>query len=80
MSPLPPEEVRHCGVAVLDIPEIPGEHAGICQNYRIVGQMGVDEVIAMIHAGRRGIPPTPKRVLVEGFWLDGPSAPRVVFQ
>ena len=80
LSPLPTEEVRHCGLAVLDLPEIPSQYAGICQNYRIVGQMGVDEVIAMIHAGRRGIPSTPKRVLVEGFWLDGPSAPRVVFQ
>jgi DNA-binding LacI/PurR family transcriptional regulator len=51
--------------------------AGIDQDSRLIGRTAVDTVVAMIHAQERGIPKAPKRILVEGRWRDGPSAPRI---
>jgi len=73
-------ELEHCGVALHDIGDDQSAFAGICQDRKLIGRVGADEVIAMIHANRRGIPEAPKRILIEGSWQDGPSAPRVTFQ
>jgi hypothetical protein len=32
-------------------------------------------LVGMIHRGERGVPPTPYRLLIEGKWRDGNSAP-----
>ncbi len=77
---LKPEELKKCGIAMNNPPEDLAHYAGIRQDYRILGQIGIDEVVAMIHTNRRGIPTMPKRIMVEGYWQDGPSAPRVIFQ
>jgi len=64
------------GIASIDLQDEPSELAGINQNSRLVGRVAADEVAGLILANRRGIPDIPKRVLIEGSWVDGPSAPR----
>lgn len=76
---LSPEELRHCGLAHPDLGEEP-EWAGIVQNNRMIGAQAVDEVVAMMHTDQRGVPASPKNILISGYWQDGPSAPRVTFQ
>jgi len=51
--------------------------AGIVHNVHLIGRVGVDEVVSMIQTNRRGIPDNPRRILIEGSWQDGESAPRV---
>lgn len=64
------------GIATVHRELLP-ELAGIRQNSRLIGQVAVDEVVAMILSNKRGIPEIPKRILIEGSWEDGPSAPRI---
>lgn len=77
LSALTPEEVRNCGIAMHELSEEPSIFAGIHQNGRLIGRAAVDEVIALMHANERGIPAAPKRILIEGGWRDGLSAPRI---
>ncbi len=54
--------------------EYPG-FAGMDEQGLAVGAAAVDSIVGMIHRGERGIPEAPYRVLIEGKWVDGPSAP-----
>jgi LacI family transcriptional regulator len=49
--------------------------SGIDQNNERVGAAAVDLVIEQLHANSYGPPEVPKTVLIEGAWVDGPSAP-----
>jgi DNA-binding LacI/PurR family transcriptional regulator len=77
LSALTPNEVRNSGIAMHELPEELSIFAGIQQNGRLIGRVAVDEVVALMNSNQRGIPATPKRILIEGFWRDGPSAPRI---
>jgi DNA-binding LacI/PurR family transcriptional regulator len=69
---------RHdCGWALLDVPEGNTEISGMNQNNKTIGRIAVDTLVAKIHANERGIPTTPRRILVEGRWIMGTTAPRV---
>ena len=68
---------RKLGIASIDVQDEPSELAGINQNSRLVGCAAVDEVVGLILANKRGIPDIPKRVLIEGSWVNGLSAPRI---
>jgi DNA-binding LacI/PurR family transcriptional regulator len=72
-------ELKNPGFAFasIDVLEGPSELAGINQNNRLVGRTAVDEVVSLILSNKRGIPKTPKRVLIEGCWINGPTAPRI---
>lgn len=48
-----------------------GPLSGICENSFHIGEIAVDQVVAMIHRGERGIPEVPQRTLVEGEWCEG---------
>lgn len=76
---LTPEELSRCGVAMhgSDRDE---RIAGIDQNVPLIGRVAANEIVGMINANVRGIPAIPRRILVEGTWVDGPSAPRVGYQ
>ena len=53
-----------------------GEHAdcaGVDEGSEILGSMAVDSVTAQLHRNERGIPGTPKTILYEGVWCDGPT-------
>lgn len=49
--------------------------AGMDQANERVGAAAVDLVVEQLHANLRGVPEHPKTVLIEGRWVDGPSAP-----
>ena len=49
--------------------------AGVDQNDRKIGQLGVDTVVGMLYRNETGIPEIPTRILVEGQWQDGESVP-----
>lgn len=49
------------------------ETAGIRQNARMVGAAAVDLVVEQLEHNERGLPGSPKVVLVAGEWVDGPT-------
>jgi len=49
--------------------------SGLDQNWKQVGAAAVDLVVAQIFRNERGIPPNPKTILLEGFWVEGDSTP-----
>jgi DNA-binding LacI/PurR family transcriptional regulator len=63
--------------ASLDVYDETTDLAGINQNCRRVGSAALDEVVNLILSNKRGIPDIPKRVLIEGSWVDGKTAPRI---
>lgn len=67
---------RPLGYARLDIE--PGEgFAGVNEHGEDIGRASVDLLRGLLHSGERGVVPRPRIVLVEGEWVDGPTAPRV---
>lgn len=52
-------------------------HAGLNQNWKLVGAAAVDSVIAQLYRNERGLPENPKTIMLEGAWVDGRSAPGV---
>ncbi len=57
-------------------PEYP-DHAGLDQRYEVSGMVAADVLITEITHNRRGIPTEPVEHLIQGRWLDGPSAPAI---
>jgi len=51
--------------------------AGINQHMEDIGRTGMEMLRGLLHAGERGVVPRPRIVLVEGEWVDGPTAPRL---
>lgn len=51
--------------------------AGIDQHADDIGRTAMDLLRGLLHSGERGVVPRPRIVLVEGEWLDGPTAPRL---
>ena len=49
--------------------------SGLDQNWRLAAAAAVDSVAAQIYRNERGIPAEPKTIMVEGFWVEGESAP-----
>jgi len=72
-----PAERNGCGLALMDVPDDNTELSGINQNNRIIGRTAVDMLVAKIHANERGIPLNPRRILIEGRWMPGTTAPRI---
>ncbi len=66
-----------CGFAMMDIADDGTEYSGINQNGQFIGRTAVDSLIAMIHSNERGIPAVPRRILIEGRWMNGSTAPRL---
>ena len=49
--------------------------AGIDQNPLEIGATAVNQLAGMLQRNEWGVPKTPLRILVDGFWIDGPTAP-----
>jgi len=47
--------------------------AGIDQHYDQVAAAVVDLVVGQLHRNEHGVPSTPKLVLIDGDWVDGPT-------
>ncbi len=61
------------GYARLGRLESENQFAGIVnQRYRI-GQIATDTVAAMVAQNEKGIPLTPKTIMIDGFWQNGPT-------
>ena len=74
---LPPDEWCAYGVAIDGVNPLEPPLAGVVKDEHLLGRVGVDELVSMIRSDRRGIPANPRRILIEGYWKDGRSAPRV---
>ncbi|MBE7157255.1 MAG: LacI family DNA-binding transcriptional regulator [Rhodospirillales bacterium] len=75
---VPAEVRRGCGYALVDVADDDQETSGMNQNNLLIGRTAVDVLISKIHANERGIPTVPKRILIEGRWVEGKTAPRVI--
>jgi DNA-binding LacI/PurR family transcriptional regulator len=72
---LKPSERNGCGLAMMDVPDDDFRTAGINQNNWMIGRTAVDMLISKMNRNERGIPPIPIRILIEGKWMQGLSAP-----
>lgn len=52
-----------------------GRFAHIDENSGVIGATAVDMLISMRQRNERGIPEHPIKMMVEGHWVNGPSAP-----
>lgn len=69
---------RDLAFAHLSLPSTPFSKlnlSGLNQNWRLAAAAAVDSVVAQIYRNERGIPAEPKTIMVEGFWVEGISAP-----
>lgn len=62
---------RDCGWATVFWQERWKEASGYDQNFELMGAAAVDLVVNQLNAGERGLPSTPKTVLLEGAWKSG---------
>lgn len=61
------------GVAHLALTESDSGFAGVNQNGRLVGASAVDLIDAQLRRNERGLPASPKTLLVQGRWIEGPT-------
>jgi LacI family transcriptional regulator/LacI family repressor for deo operon, udp, cdd, tsx, nupC, and nupG len=59
------------GVACPCIPSPDTELAGIFEDWKCIGEIAVDVLVAMLNRGERGVPARPQRLHVEGPWVPG---------
>lgn len=52
-----------------------GTQAGINQNSFEIGRVAVDTLVGLLYRNECGAPTIARRILVDGFWQDGPTAP-----
>jgi len=67
---------RDFGYARIGRFEEQDEYAGVVNQRRKIGAIAVETVAAMIARNETGIPRTPKTVMIDGYWKDGPTAPK----
>jgi DNA-binding LacI/PurR family transcriptional regulator len=75
------DELRRAGLGVpqdvafacLGLDPADGELAGVDQRLEQVAAAAVDMVIAQLTRNERGLPDTPKTLMISGVWRDGPS-------
>jgi DNA-binding LacI/PurR family transcriptional regulator len=63
-----PEDV---GFAQLDIRDVGGGHAGVDANAPALGSAAVDFLVDLLRRNERGLPPSPRSVLLETAWIEG---------
>ncbi len=61
-----------CSLACLSVPA-DSALAGIRQNNFQIGRVAVEQLVARMQQGERGVPEIPYFCLIEGEWVDGPS-------
>ncbi len=63
--------MKRIGFATLSWKEEDAHCSGVKQPFSALGASAVDLVSAQIHRNERGIPKTPKAILMEGEWIEG---------
>lgn len=61
------------GFAHLALTDVEAGLAGINQNGRLVGASAIDLVDGQLRRNERGLSGTPKTVLIQGYWVPGPT-------
>jgi LacI family transcriptional regulator/LacI family repressor for deo operon, udp, cdd, tsx, nupC, and nupG len=64
------------GIAIIGLTEAERHFAGIDERSHVIGRVAAEFLVAMVERGDRGVPENPQRILVEGHWCEGRSAPR----
>lgn len=64
-------------VAALNCGDTVHETAGVKQNHEAVGRLAVDIVAGFMSQHKYGLPVTPTRSYVDGYWIDGETCPQV---
>lgn len=64
-------------VAGLNCKDTDEETAGVRQNHEAVGRLAVDIVAGFMSQHKYGLPATPTRSYVDGYWIDGITCPQV---
>lgn len=64
------------GVACPTLPKLRRGQTGIIEQNRLIGEVAVDQLVAMIQRGERGVPSSPQRVLIDGAWMPGKTIRR----
>lgn len=62
--------------ATLDLGDRVGQLAGMLQDNRGIGGAAMDLLSGQLFRNEIGIPSIPKITMIEGMWMDGPSASR----
>lgn len=65
------------GLACLSLMETDQGFSGIDQNSREIGKAAVDLLVSLMHANERGVATAPRRLLIQGTWVDGGTIKRV---
>ncbi len=63
---------ERCSLVSLFVPA-GSDLAGIRQNDTQIGRVAVEQLVARIQQGERGVPQIPYFCLIEGEWVEGPS-------
>lgn len=63
------------GIASFCLTNAEQQWAGIYQNNFKIGVAGLDLLLMLLHRNETGVPQTPMRLLLEGIWREGASAP-----
>lgn len=59
------------GVACPCIPSPDSGLSGVFEDWKCIGEIAVDVLVAMLNRGERGVPARPQRLHVEGPWIPG---------
>jgi len=62
---------QQLGVACPCIPSPDTGLAGVFEDWKCIGEIAVDVLVAMLNRGERGAPARPQRLHVEGPWVPG---------
>ena len=68
MQPLDVEQTRLTHVEAV---------AGINQNLPLIGATAIDILVSQLYHNELGLPQRPVFSMIEGYWLDGGTAPPV---
>lgn len=73
MSDLGSRVPEHAGFAQLALTNDDRKTAGVNQNSELVGAASIDLIDAQLRRNERGLPPFPKSLLIQGYWVPGPT-------
>lgn len=64
------------GLAYLSVTERNPTDAGINENSFAIGEAAMDLLATMIRSHELGVPPVPRHIMIDGFWVNGKTVRR----
>lgn len=62
---------RDIGAAIMSNVQIDGRVSGIHGHPKHIGENAVDVLTGMLYLNQRGIPKIPRRIMIDGIWVEG---------